>query len=194
MKPRRVRAHLLKGRWALALSDAGRAKRHHLRRGLRYALRIFFGTVVLWEISAALGDAAPVWATVSLVMCSEIDTEASFLRSMRRFGHMAVGCAIALAALRAARINLWEFGVTVAVASLAAFFIPEIGGNWRAAGAATAIVAGARFDTFTQSAALHEALVRSAEVLGGCLVALLVAWAANQIWRAAEEIKETTAP
>jgi len=132
--------------------------------------RIFFGVVVLWQISAALGDAVPVWATVSLVMCSEIDTEASFLRSMRRLGHMSVGCAIALAALRALRVNLFGFAIAVALASLAAFFIPEIGGNWRATGAGTAIVAGARFDTFTESVALREALVRSAEVLGGCLV------------------------
>lgn len=178
----------------MALSDSERAIRQHLRRGLRYALRIFVGVVVLWEISAALGDAAPVWATVSLVMCSEIDTEASFLRSMRRFGHMTIGCAIALAVLRTVRINLWGFAVVVAIASLAALFVPEIGGNWRAAGAGTAIVAGARFDTFTQSAALREALIRSAEVLGGCLVALVIAWLANRIVRAAEEIKENTAP
>ena len=178
----------------MVLSNTDSAKRHHLRRGLRYALRIFFGTVLLWVISAALGDAAPIWATVSLVRCSEIDTEASFLRSMRRFGHMAIGCAIALAALRAVQINLWEFAATVAIASLAAFFIPEIGGNWRAAGAGTAIVAGARFDTFTQHAAMNQALVRSAEVLGGCLIALLVAWAANQLLRAGEEIKQKTAP
>lgn len=177
----------------MVLSNADSAKQHHLRHGLRYSLRMFFGVVLLWEISATLGDAAPVWATVSLVMCSEIDTEASFLRSMRRFGHMAIGCAIALAALRAAQINLWEFAVTAAVASLAAFFIPEIGGNWRAAGAGTAIVAGSRFDTFTQHAAINQALVRSVEVLGGCLIALLVAWAANQILRAGEEIKEKTA-
>ena len=178
----------------MVLSDADSAKRHHLRRGLRYALRIFFGIVLLWEFSTTLGDAAPIWATVSLVMCSEIDTEASFLRSMRRFGHMAIGCAIALGALRAARINLWEFAVTVAVASLAGFFFPEIGGNWRAAGAGTAIVAGSRFDTFTQHAAMDQALQRSAEVLGGCLIALLVAWAANQLWHAGKEIKENTAP
>jgi uncharacterized membrane protein YccC len=178
----------------VALSGAEPATRHHLRRGLRYALRIFVGVVVLWEISAALGDAAPVWATVSLVMCSEIDVEASFSRSMRRFGHMAIGCAIALAMLRTVGINLGGFAITVALASLAAFFVPEIGGNWRAAGAGTAIVAGARFDTFTRSAALREALVRSAEVLGGCLVALVIAWLATQIVHAAEEIKENTAP
>jgi len=36
--------------------------------------------------------------------------------------------------------------------------------------------------------------VRSAEVLGGCLVALVIAWLANQIVRAAGEIKENAAP
>lgn len=92
------------------------------------------------------------------------------------------------------RISLWGFAFAVALTSLAAFFIPEIGGNWRAAGAGTAIVAGARFDTFTQNAALREALVRSAEVLGGCLVALVIAWLANETLRVGEEIKQKTAP
>lgn len=164
-------------------TELDRRLRHRTRRGFRYALRIFIGSIVLWEIYAAFGDYAPIWATVSLVMASEMETRASLLISTRRFGHMAIGCAVALVVLVFTRPNLWELAAATAVAALIAFFVPEIGGNWRSAPAATVIVMGAGFDTFTRHAGMHEALVRSAEVLGGCLIALAVAWIANQVWR-----------
>lgn len=160
-----------------------RKLRHRTLRGFRYALRMFIGCIVLWEIYAAFGDYAPIWATVSLVMASEMETRASVLVSSRRFGHMAIGCAIALLVLAFTRPNLWELAAGTAIAALAAFFVPEIGGNWRSAPAATVIVMGAGFDTFTRHAGMHEALIRSTEVLGGCVIALAVAWAANQVWR-----------
>jgi len=155
---------------------------HHARRGLRYALRIFAGVVVLWKIAAAFGDYSPVWATVSLVMTSELEMRLSLFASSRRFAHMAIGCGVALLTLWAVRPNLWEYAAAVTAAALISFFVMEIGGNWRAAGAATAIVAGSRYDTFTRSAGMQEGVVRSAEVLGGCVVALVVAWAANEMW------------
>jgi len=83
---------------------------------------------------------------------------------------------------------LWEFAAATTVASLISFFMLNIGGNWRTAAAATAIVLGAGFDTFTRNAGMHEALIRTAEVLGGCLMALVIAWVANKVWAAGEEI------
>lgn len=173
---------------SVAEKNARRKRRHPVRRGIRYALRIFFGVIVLWEIAAALGDYSPIWATVSLVMTSEIEMRLSFFASTRRFAHMAIGCAIALFVLLWTRPNLWELAAATTVASLISFFVLHIGGNWRAAAAATAIVLGAGFDTFTRNAGMHEALIRTAEVLGGCLVALLIAWFANKVWAVGEEI------
>lgn len=166
-------------------TDLDQKLRHRTLRGFRYALRIFVGSIVLWEIYAAFGDYAPIWATVSLVMSSEMETRDSLLISTRRFGHMAIGCAIALIVLTFTRPNLWELAAATAIGALVAFFVPEIGGNWRSAPAATVIVLGAGFDTFTRHAGMHEALIRSAEVLGGCIIALAVAWVANQVWRPA---------
>jgi uncharacterized membrane protein YccC len=173
---------------SVAEADAIRKKLHPVRRGVRYALRIFVGVIVLWEIAAALGDYSPIWATVSLVMTSEIEMRLSFFASTRRFAHMAIGCAIALFVLLWTRPNLWEFAAATTVASLISFFVLHIGGNWRAAAAATAIVLGAGFDTFTRNAGMHEALIRTAEVLGGCLIALVIAWVANKVWAVGEEI------
>ncbi len=104
---------------------------------------------------------------------------------------MAIGCAIALIVLAFTRPNLWELAAATAIAALIAFFVPEIGGNWRSAPAAIVIVLGAGFDTFTRHAGMHEALIRSAEVLGGCMIALAVAWAANQVWRIGGEVDST---
>jgi uncharacterized membrane protein YccC len=176
---------------SVAKNNAMRKKRHSVRRGIRYALRIFVGVIALWAIAAALGDYSPIWATVSLVMTSEIEMRLSFFASTRRFAHMAIGCAIALFVLLWTRPNLWELAAAATVASFIAFFVLDIGGNWRAAAAATAIVLGAGFDTFTRNAGMHEALIRASEVLGGCLVALLIAWLANTVWAVGEEIRDT---
>lgn len=172
---------------SLAEINAMRKSLHPMRRGVRYGLRVFVGVIVLWEIAAALGDYSPIWATVSLVMTSEIEMPLSFFASSRRFAHMAIGCAIALFALLWTRPNLGELAAATTVASLISFFVLDIGGNWRAAAAATAIVLGAGFDTFTKNAAMREALIRTAEVLGGCIIALVVAWVANKLWAVCEE-------
>ncbi len=177
----------------VAAADARQKKLHPVRSGVRYALRIFVGVIVLWQIAWALGDYAPLWATISLVMTTEIQTEASFLRSMRRFLHMAIGCAIALLTLVITRPDLWEFAAAVTVAATISYFVLDIGGNWRAAGAGTAIVLGASLETFTRRAAMHDALLRTSEVLGGCLIALMIAWIANQLWHTGEEIKDKAA-
>lgn len=148
---------------------------------------MFFGTLVLWEIFGLAGDRAPVWALVSMVMVSEIELHASVLATFHRVAHMAVGCAVGLIFLMVWRPGLWPLAVACAVSAAVSFYLMHIGGNWRTAPVATVIVIGAGFVHFTKNAGLHEAVTRSVEVLGGCLIALAVSWTANNIWRASEE-------
>lgn len=163
---------------------------HHGTAGVRYALRMFFGTVVLWEIFGLAGDHAPIWALVSMVMVSEIELHESALATFHRVAHMAVGCAVGLIFLAAWRPGVWQLALACMLSAAVSFYLMRIGGNWRTAPVATVIIMGAGFATFTKHAGVHEALVRSAEVLGGCVVALAVSWAANRLWRAGEEIEE----
>lgn len=162
--------------------------RHRGRAGVRYALRMFFGTLVLWELFGLAGDHVPIWALVSMVMVSEIELHASVLATVHRVAHMAVGCAVGLAFLAVWRPGVWQLAFACTVSAAVSFYLMHIGGNWRTAPVATVIVMGAGFVHFTKNAGLHEALTRSAEVLGGCLVALAIAWLANKLWIAGEEI------
>ncbi|MGC1106032.1 MAG: FUSC family protein [Candidatus Acidiferrales bacterium] len=162
--------------------------RHRGTAGVRYALRMFFGTVVLWELFGLAGDHAPVWAMVSMVMVSEIELHASVLATFHRVAHMAVGCAVGLIFLAAWRPGIWQLALACMLSAAASFYLMHIGGNWRTAPVATVIIMGAGFDTFTKNACLHEAVIRTVEVLGGCLIALAVSWAANKLWRVSEEV------
>jgi uncharacterized membrane protein YccC len=163
---------------------------HSGRAGVRYSLRMFFGTLALWEIYGLVGDHAPVWALVSMVMVSEIELHASVLATFHRVAHMAVGCGVGLIFLVVWHPGVWQLAIACASSAAVSFYLMHIGGNWRTAPVATVIVIGAGFVHFTKNAGLHEAVIRTVEVLGGCLVALAVSWAANKIWRVGEEINE----
>lgn len=164
--------------------------RHRGRAGVRYALRMFFGTLVLWEIFGLAGDHAPVWALVSMVMVSEIELHASVLATFHRVAHMAVGCGVGLVFLMAWHPGIWPLAIACACSAAVSFYLMHIGGNWRTAPVATVIVIGAGFIHFTKNAGLHEAVIRTVEILGGCLIALAISWAANNIWRVGEEFEE----
>lgn len=182
------RFHLSPRLRRLSATVMARSPHHRGPIGVRYALRIFVGAIVLWEVFGLFGDRAPIWAMVSMVMVSEIELHASVVATGRRVGHMAVGCAIGLIFLFVFDAGLWQLAVAAALSSLASFYLVPIGGNWRTAPVATVIVMGADFSHFARHAGLPGALVRSAEVLGGCLVALAVSWAANKIWVLGEEV------
>lgn len=164
--------------------------RHRGTAGIRYALRMFFGTVALWEVFGLAGDHAPIWALVSMVMVSEIELLASVLATFHRAAHMAVGCCVGLIFLAIWHPGIWQLALACMLSAVVSFYLMHIGGNWRTAPVATVIVMGAGFVHFTKNAGLHEALIRTGEVLGGCVVALAVSWAANNIWRASEEVEQ----
>lgn len=164
--------------------------RHRGTAGIRYALRMFFGTLVLWEIFGLAGDHVPIWALVSMVMVSEIELHASVLATFHRVAHMAVGCGVGLAFLALWRPGIWQLALACMLSAAVSFYLMHIGGNWRTAPVATVIVMGAGFVHFTKNAGLHEALIRTVEILGGCLIALAVSWAANNIWRVSEEVEQ----
>ena len=151
---------------------------------------MFFGTVVLWELFSMAGDHAPIWALVSMVMVSEIELHASLLATFHRVAHMTAGCAVGLIFLAAWRPGLWQLALACMISAAASFYLLHIGGNWRTAPVATVIIMGAGFATFTKNAGLHEAGIRTVEVLGGCVIALAVAWCANKLWLVGEEISD----
>lgn len=163
---------------------------HRGTAGIRYSLRMFFGTLVLWELFGLAGDHAPVWALVSMVMVSEIELHASVLATFHRVAHMAVGCVVGLIFLMLWHPGIWQLAIACACSAAVSFYLMHIGGNWRTAPVATVIVIGAGFVHFTKNAGLHEAVIRTVEILGGCLIALAVSWAANNIWRVSEELEQ----
>jgi uncharacterized membrane protein YccC len=175
-------------RWR-AWRAAVRARMPHREPlGLRYALRIFVGTLAAWELFRMFGDPYPIWATVSAVMVSEVELKATWDATKSRVGHTAVGCAVGLIFVAALGTGLWQMSVAAAVASLISFYFVHLGGNWRTAPVASVIVMATGVAQFSRAAGMHTALLRTAEVLGGSLVALAVSWAAQRLWVLSEDV------
>lgn len=151
--------------------------------GMRYALRILVGTLAAWKLFNLFGDRYPIWATISVVMVSEIELKATLDATKSRVAHTATGCAIGLIFLAAFGTGLWQLSVAAAAASLVSFYLVHAGGNWRAAPAASVIAMATGVEHFSKLAGMDAALQRTAEVLFGSLVALAVSWAAAKMWK-----------
>jgi uncharacterized membrane protein YccC len=172
---------------AQSASDARRWLRHfplpHREpTGLRYALRIATGMVVVWSAFRAFGATYPIWAMISVVMVSEIEPHASYLATRGRIAHTTAGCAVGLIFMALAGTGIWQLCAASVVASLVSFYLVHLGGNWRTAPAATVIVMATGIQHFSKYAGYQAAVERAVEVLGGSIIALVVTWGAAKLW------------
>jgi uncharacterized membrane protein YccC len=157
----------------------------HEPLGIRYALRIAIGMIVVWIAFRTFGVTYPIWAMISVVMVSEIELHASYLATRGRIAHTAAGCAIGLIFLTAAGTGMWQLCVASVVASLVSFYLIHLGGNWRTAPVATVVVMATGIQHLSKYAGYQAAIERTVEVLGGSIIALGVTWAAAKLWPAA---------
>jgi uncharacterized membrane protein YccC len=150
--------------------------------GVRYALRIATGMMIVWTVFKWFGVAYPIWAMISVVMTSEIELHASYIATRGRIAHTAAGCAVGLLFLATTGTGMWQLCVASMVASVVSFYLVHLGGNWRTAPGATVIVMATGLQHFSKYAGYEAALERTAEVFGGCLVALGLTWVAVKLW------------
>lgn len=157
---------------------------HHEPLGVRYALRITIGMVIVWILFRAFGVIYPIWAIISVVMVSEIELHASYLATRGRIAHTAFGCAVGLIVLAMAGTGMWQLCVASAVASLGSFYLIHLGGNWRTAPVATVVVMATGIQHLSKYAGYQAAIERTLEVLVGSIIALAVTWLAAKLWPA----------
>ncbi|MGB6483247.1 MAG: FUSC family protein [Candidatus Acidiferrales bacterium] len=155
--------------------------------GVRYALRIAIGMMLVWIVFKAFGVTYPIWAIISVVMVSEIELHASYLATRGRIAHTAAGCAVGLIFLAAVGTGMWQLCAASAIASLLSFYLIHLGGNWRTAPVATVLVMATGIQHLSKYAGYQAAIERTLEVLGGSIIALAVTWVAAKLWPAQVE-------
>lgn len=150
--------------------------------GVRYALRIAVGMMIVWTVFKGFGVTYPIWAMISVVMVSEIELHASYLATRGRVAHTAAGCAVGLIFLAAAGTGMWQLCAASVAASLMSFYLVHLGGNWRTAPVATVVVMATGIQHLSKYAGYQAAIERTVEVLGGSIIALVVTWVAAKLW------------
>jgi uncharacterized membrane protein YccC len=157
-------------------------------RGVHYAASLFIATAILWLLVQAFGDASPIWAISSMVATSDPQMKEAVSTFRGRIINTLLGCAIGLFFVVAGRSE-WELPIAMAITVLVSSYIVRIPTMWRQAPITAAIVIAGALQAHNEMTGVETGLRRVSEVLGGCIVGLVVAWLLSIVWPLREPTK-----
>jgi uncharacterized membrane protein YccC len=150
--------------------------------GVHFALNVFIASIIAWASLRLLGHANPVWAMASLVAASEPIPSKGYANFVSRLTNTAVGCAVGLGFLLVGDPHAWKLPFALAIAVLLSVYVVRVPVMWRQAPITAAIVVAGSVTEHSKWGGIDLGLRRVAEVLFGCVVALLVSWAMAHLW------------
>ncbi len=149
--------------------------------GLRLALNIFFGTIVLWLLIRSL-ELDPLWAISSMIAASEPKVPEALKFFRGRLLNAGVGCVTGLVILFVGGTSEWKIPLALSTSVLVSVYLVRVPVMWRQAPiTATLVVAGGVMDA-SKMHGLQQGLTRVGDVLLGCLVGLLVTFSMSKLW------------
>lgn len=150
--------------------------------GLHYAVSIFFATAVLWALSERAMQSNPVWAISSMVATSDPLMKQAVHVMRARIINTLVGCVIGLLIIAIGGPPLIMLPIAMAITVLLSAYVVRIQTMWRQAPISAAFVISAGLAHHTRLNGLLAGADRMAEVLGGCVVGIIVAWIVSRLW------------
>src|SRR6516225_8294451 len=150
--------------------------------GIHYAVSIFFATAILWLLVHKLAKANPVWAISSMVATSDPLMKQAMLFLRSRIINTLVGCAVGLLFIAIGDTRLIMLPLAMAVTVLLSSYVVRIQTMWRQAPISAAFVIAAGLEHHTRRNGLIAGGDRMLEVLGGCVVGIVVAWIMSVLW------------
>jgi uncharacterized membrane protein YccC len=163
------------------LSRLDRLREDHLL-GVHFALNVFIASILAWASLTVVTNANPVWAMASLVAASEPIPSKGYANFRSRLINTLVGCAVGLGFLLVGEPHPWKLPFALAIAVLLSVYVVRVPVMWRQAPITAAIVVAGSVTEHSKLGGIDLGLRRVAEVLFGCVVALLVSWAMSRIW------------
>lgn len=150
--------------------------------GVRFALNVALGTVVVWLSLRAFGDKNPIWAIASMIASSDpVWTQAK--RTFRgRTLNALIGAMVGLTFLVIGQPRQWKLPVALAVTTLLSTYVVRVKTMWRQAPITAAIVIAAGISRSSTLGGLAHGLHKVAEVVFGCIVGLLVSRLMSEVW------------
>lgn len=145
--------------------------------GIKYGLRIFIGSSVLWFFLHGLGGIDPLWSIISLIIVTEQNMETTLLSFKSRIINTVVGCFTGLLFLLFINHNnLVLLPVALMVAICVSTYLVRIPYGWRIAAITTAIIIIPSLTEYSRIVGMEVALQRTIEVFLGSATAVLVTW------------------
>ncbi len=142
--------------------------------GLELSIRIVIGAAIVWLLAERFARHDPLWGMVSVVIVSDTELNASLTAFRGRVINTLIGCAIGLLALYVMGPQSWSILIAMSVAVLVSSNFALTVPAWRIAPVTVAIVMMPGLLIGSRTAGTSIALTRTAWVLVGSAVAVLV--------------------
>lgn len=167
------RAEALITRWGLKYEDL---------IGARFAVNVFIATTIVWVTMKAVTKDSPIWAIASMIAASEpvVDEARRFFRS--RVINVLVGCAIGMGFLILGNRSEWLLPFALSTAVLVSTYLVRVKTMWRQAPITAAIIIATALTQESELAGIERGMLKVAQVVFGCAVALLVSWLMSKVW------------
>lgn len=137
-----------------------------------YAFRIVLGAIIAWFTLEALHIEKKEWALISVAIVSEPDFGDLRKNTVSRIINTISGCLIGIFSIVVMGVNLYSLFAGVTVAVLLATMIRNYPSSWKLAPATViAVMSPAIMQHFSWQEALPFAVLRTMEVLIGCVIA-----------------------
>jgi len=150
--------------------------------GFRFAVNVFIATTIVWTVMKAMDAGSPIWAIASMVAASEPVVQEAGRMFRCRITNVLVGCAVGMGFLILGNRSEWILPFALAAAVLISSYIVRVRTMWRQAPITAAIVIASALATNSASAGIQRGMEKVAQVLFGCVVALLVSWMMSKVW------------
>jgi uncharacterized membrane protein YccC len=150
--------------------------------GVRFALNVAIATAIVWYVLAHIADTNPIWAIASMVAASDPQVTEAARMFRSRLINVLVGAGVGLAFLVVGGPSEWMLPFALAVTVLLSSYVVHIQTMWRQAPITAAIVIASSVSSHSRIGGIEHGLHKVAEVVFGCLVGLVVAWAMSRLW------------
>lgn len=143
-------------------------------------MAIPLGAVTLGVFFWNIRNSDPMWAIVSFILVYDPDMRTARSVGLARLAHTVVGTGIALGVIYLfGEPHKWLMPLGLIVGALYCGLVLQFQNTWRVVLITIALVTGAYL--FEPATGLYVALLRSAEVFAGSLVAIGFSWVAGKL-------------
>ncbi|HEV7229872.1 MAG TPA: FUSC family protein [Bacteroidia bacterium] len=144
-------------------------------KALAFITRILLGSVIVWWSLYYLHDNKKVWALISVIVVSDPDFNAVRLTVIARVVNTIMGCLLGLLFIYLLGVTIWSLLCAIAVSVLLSTSFKKYPSSWKLAPVTVVIVmTPSVVENALPDQAISIALIRTAEVLYGSLVAFVL--------------------